>query len=50
MTWCPVCGGEGYALGTLGCLDWWRCRHCGAEYSTDRTEDDDEGEEVCCGS
>lgn len=26
---CPMCGGEGQHLGTLGTLDHFRCRACG---------------------
>ena len=31
---CPACGGEGNYLGRLGSRDWWRCRACGADFST----------------
>ena len=30
---CPECGGEGFSLGCLGFLAWFRCRHCGMDYS-----------------
>lgn len=29
---CPACGGEGVELGTLGRLNWKRCRDCGMEF------------------
>jgi|GEM_PF-515431 len=32
---CPMCGGIGMPLGTLGDLDWWRCRQCGMDFNTD---------------
>jgi rubrerythrin len=31
---CPVCDGRGTPLGRLGWLRWWRCRHCGLDFST----------------
>lgn len=31
---CPACGGEGGLLGTLGTRNHYRCRQCGAEYSS----------------
>lgn len=31
---CPYCGGLLILLGTLGTVDHWRCRHCGAEVSS----------------
>ena len=31
---CPACGGEGNYLGRLGARDWYRCRSCGADFST----------------
>lgn len=32
---CPYCGsGATMALGTLGDLDHWRCRHCGDQFAT----------------
>lgn len=30
---CPMCGGEGRALGQLGCLLHLRCRACGWDFS-----------------
>ena len=32
---CPACGAEsaGSVLGTLGRLDWFRCRDCGIDFS-----------------
>jgi len=33
---CPLCGGAATFLGTLGAQDWFRCRHCGADYHADR--------------
>lgn len=40
---CPYCGGVGTLLGILGRLYHWRCRDCGATYST--TENDQEDDE-----
>lgn len=31
---CPACGGDPVALGGLGNLLWFRCRDCGAEFSS----------------
>ena len=31
---CPVCSGPAILLGVLGGLMWWRCRNCGAQFST----------------
>jgi hypothetical protein len=31
---CPVCGGEGGLLGILGSRMHYRCRHCGADFSS----------------
>lgn len=31
---CPMCGGPGEPLGTLGSLDHFRCRNCGAQFNT----------------
>ena len=31
---CPQCDGEGAFLGLMGILEWWRCRHCGIDFST----------------
>lgn len=30
---CVHCGGDLVALGSLGNLEWFRCRHCGADQS-----------------
>jgi len=30
---CPACEGPGLLLGALGKLLWFRCRHCGVEFS-----------------
>jgi tRNA(Ile2) C34 agmatinyltransferase TiaS len=30
---CSICGGYGVLLGTLGFLDWFRCRSCGMDFS-----------------
>jgi hypothetical protein len=30
---CPVCGGPGVALGTLGNLNHFRCSNCGTDYN-----------------
>jgi rRNA maturation protein Nop10 len=32
---CPMCGGPGVALGTLGYILHLRCRDCGADFSVD---------------
>lgn len=32
---CPMCGGPGIALGTLGMLLHLRCRDCGMDFSVD---------------
>lgn len=32
---CPLCGGPGVALGTLGYILHLRCRDCGEDFSTD---------------
>ena len=52
---CPACWGEqSVYMGTRGALMWFRCRHCGAEYSlqaheghsrlTESDSDDNEAE------
>jgi hypothetical protein len=28
---CGVCGGDAHYMGSLGPLDWYRCRNCGME-------------------
>lgn len=30
---CKFCGGDLHQLGTLGNLQWFRCRHCGGQFS-----------------
>ena len=30
---CPICDQENTPMGTLGLLDWYRCRYCGIDYS-----------------
>ena len=30
---CPECNGPGVFMGSLGRLDWFRCRNCGMEFS-----------------
>ena len=32
-TRCPVCDGEGAYMGSLGPSPWFRCIHCGMEYT-----------------
>lgn len=36
---CPCCGSETNRaeslLGTLGIMEWWRCRWCGGQWSRD---------------
>ena len=32
---CPICGGPGASMGVLGRKHWFRCRHCGMEWSID---------------
>ena len=34
METCPVCGGDGVKLGTLGNLTHFRCRNCGITFSS----------------
>ena len=29
---CPCCSGPGIVLGSLGYIEWFRCRDCGMEY------------------
>jgi tRNA(Ile2) C34 agmatinyltransferase TiaS len=29
---CPACGGEGFQLGSLGKLEWFRCFQCGTDF------------------
>jgi tRNA(Ile2) C34 agmatinyltransferase TiaS len=43
---CPMCGGQGEELGTLGSTTYARCRQCGTDYSTsvDKEEYDEEVE------
>lgn len=35
VAFCPICDGEGVLLGTLGHLQHFRCRCCGAGFSFD---------------
>jgi hypothetical protein len=35
---CPCCGGPGIALGTLGQLEWHRCRDCGMDFEQHEAE------------
>lgn len=37
---CPQCGGTLFWLGQLGRLTHWRCRHCGAMFSTQEEGDE----------
>lgn len=30
---CPLCDGDGWLLGILGKLRWFRCRQCGVDFS-----------------
>lgn len=51
METCLNCDGEAYLLGTLGNLNWFRCRYCGSEFSIkkeveDETETERSSEEV----
>jgi len=32
---CPICEGEGWSIGFLGFLHWFRCRACGMDFSVD---------------
>ena len=34
---CPACNSDGFPLGTLGRLTWYRCRHCGMEFNRQNT-------------
>ena len=33
---CPVCGGDGQLMGSLGRLNWYRCVNCGMEFNQER--------------
>lgn len=33
---CPMCSGYGVPLGTLGAINWFRCRHCGWDFGRRR--------------
>ncbi len=35
---CPVCESQGMSLGTLGNLEWYRCRGCGIDFKIDIQE------------
>jgi len=35
---CPMCSGEGALLGPMGSLNWFRCRHCGWDFSRPRRQ------------
>lgn len=41
MPACPVCDASAVPLGTLGFLDHWRCRDCGAQWATDNRLNDE---------
>lgn len=30
---CPVCGGDGQSMGTMGWMEHYRCQDCGAVFS-----------------
>lgn len=30
---CPMCGGHAEVLGTLGAMEWYRCRNCGVNFN-----------------
>lgn len=38
---CPYCYGELKLLGRLGRVTWYRCRHCGTDWSQATTEEQD---------
>jgi hypothetical protein len=42
MNKCPLCGGEGQYMGSLGKVKWFRCRNCGIEWRK-------EGRRLRCG-
>lgn len=44
MESCLNCDGEAFFLGTLGNLNWFRCRYCGSEFSI-KKEVSDENQE-----
>jgi len=33
---CPACGGPGAFLGVLGLLRWFRCIHCGTDFTSNQ--------------
>lgn len=37
---CPMCGGWGNFIGSLGRTDWFRCRACGMDFRHDPPEED----------
>jgi len=37
---CPRCGGPGVPMGTLGKLEWFRCRNCGWDFSVSSPTED----------
>lgn len=39
---CPMCGGNTLYMGTLGNLDHFRCRDCGAQVYHEHTDSDEE--------
>ena len=36
---CPVCDGDGRAMGGLGFLTWFHCQYCGIEWSVDERKE-----------
>jgi tRNA(Ile2) C34 agmatinyltransferase TiaS len=42
---CPMCGGPGGSLGSLGSLAWFRCRNCGADFSSREATATGEGDD-----
>lgn len=41
---CPYCTGPGVLLGTLGTLDHYRCRNCGAVFDAHNDDGEDDPE------
>ena len=43
---CPCCDSDAAVfIGTLGSLDWFRCRDCGDDFSAARNDDEDDSDD-----